>query len=208
MRRLWGWLGRASVASSELSSELPRTGCGVAPPENSVTESRTDSALTRQMVGGIKLSSPGKKSMSEGMFLDVPTMSAPSGKDAEQLHPHRSSALDYASAARDVHSRVYGACTAEAAASESSGLSVGGCKPLGRGPYPPVRPSWRPGRIRGLTKSASEQTTQLEVRSLNFNVEVVCSYGRSNFSANRKWRRSQAPHKWANFTAELQRLKH
>ena len=26
MRRLWGWLGRASVASSELSSELPRTG--------------------------------------------------------------------------------------------------------------------------------------------------------------------------------------
>ena len=78
------------------------------------------------MVGGIKLSSPGKKSMSEGMFLDVPTMSAPSGKDAEQLHPHRSSALDYASAARDVHSRVYGACTAEAAASESSVLSVGG----------------------------------------------------------------------------------
>ena len=72
------------------------------------------------MVGGIKLSSPGKKSMSEGMFLDVPTMPAPSGKDAEQVHPHRSSALDYASAARDVHSRVYGACTAEAAASETS----------------------------------------------------------------------------------------
>ena len=90
------------------------------------------------MVGGIKLSSPGKKSMSEGMFLDVPTMSAPSGKDAEQLHPHRSSALDYASAARDVHSRVYGACTAEAAASETSGLSVGGCPERWRyfRPYP------------------------------------------------------------------------
>ena len=121
------------------------------------------------MVGGIKLSSPGKKSMSEGMFLDVPTMSAPSGKDAEQLHPHRSSALDYASAARDVHSRVYGACTAEAAASESSGLSVGGCisdSAVGRTP-----PSWRPGRIRGLTNSASEQTTShIELRSLNLNV--------------------------------------
>ena len=31
----------------------------------------------------------------------------------------------YASAASAVHSRVYGACTAEAAASETSGLSVG-----------------------------------------------------------------------------------
>ena len=43
------------------------------------------------------------------------------------MHPHRSSALGYASAASAVHSRVYGACTAEAAASETSGLSVGGC---------------------------------------------------------------------------------
>ena len=33
----------------------------------------------------------------------------------------------YASAASAVHSRVYRACTAEAAASETSGLSVGGC---------------------------------------------------------------------------------
>ena len=54
------------------------------------------------------------------------------------MHPHRSSALGYASAASAVHSRVYGACTAEAAASETSGLSVGGC-PRARGyfgPYP------------------------------------------------------------------------
>ena len=43
------------------------------------------------------------------------------------MQPHRSSALGYASAASAEHSRVYGACTAEAAASESSGLSVGGC---------------------------------------------------------------------------------
>ena len=43
------------------------------------------------------------------------------------MHPHRSSALGYAPAASAAHSRVYGACAAEAAASESSGLSVGGC---------------------------------------------------------------------------------
>ena len=79
------------------------------------------------MVGGIKASSPGVKSMSADMFLDLPTMSAPSGEERKLGHPHRSSALGYASAASAAHSRVYGACAAEAAASESSGLSVGGC---------------------------------------------------------------------------------
>ena len=43
------------------------------------------------------------------------------------MQPHRSSALGYASAASAAHSRVYGACAAEAAASGTSGLSVGGC---------------------------------------------------------------------------------
>ena len=54
------------------------------------------------------------------------------------MHPHRSSALGYASAASAAHSRVYGACAAEAAASETSGLSVGGCPERWRyfGPYP------------------------------------------------------------------------
>ena len=54
------------------------------------------------------------------------------------MHPHRSSALGYASAASAAHSRVYGACAAEAAASESSGLSVGGCIRAWRyfGPHP------------------------------------------------------------------------
>jgi hypothetical protein len=33
------------------------------------------------MVGGIKASSPGVKSMSADMFLDLPTVSAPSGED-------------------------------------------------------------------------------------------------------------------------------
>ena len=54
------------------------------------------------------------------------------------MHPHRSSALGYASAASAEHSRVYAVCSAEAAASESSGLSVGGCPEHRRyfGPYP------------------------------------------------------------------------
>ena len=43
------------------------------------------------------------------------------------MQPHRSSALGYASAASAAHSRVYGACAAEAAASEAFGLSVVGC---------------------------------------------------------------------------------
>ena len=33
------------------------------------------------MVGGIKASSPGVKGMSADMFLDLPTMSAPSGEE-------------------------------------------------------------------------------------------------------------------------------
>jgi hypothetical protein len=43
------------------------------------------------------------------------------------MHPHKSSALGYASAASAAHIRVYGACAAEAAVSEALGLSVSGC---------------------------------------------------------------------------------
>ena len=53
----------------------------MAPPEISVTKSCTDCDLTQQMVGGIKTSSPGMKSMSADMFLDLLTMSAPSGEE-------------------------------------------------------------------------------------------------------------------------------
>jgi hypothetical protein len=54
------------------------------------------------------------------------------------MHPHRSSALGYASATSAEHGWVYAVCSAEAAASESSGLSVGGCPERWRyfGPYP------------------------------------------------------------------------
>ena len=70
------------------------------------------------------------------------------------MHPHRSSALGYASAASAAHSRVYGACAAEAAASETSGLSVGGCPRAWRyfGPYPVV--SYRGWVVQCSTTSA------------------------------------------------------
>ena len=42
--------------------------CGVAPPENSVTNSRADCALTQQMIGCIKAICPCVKSASEELF--------------------------------------------------------------------------------------------------------------------------------------------
>ena len=60
------------------------------------------------MVGDIKPSSPGMKSMSADLFLDLTTMSAPSGEErTPRTLLHRSSALGYASAASAAHSRVY-----------------------------------------------------------------------------------------------------
>ena len=54
----------------------------MAPPENSVTNSRADFALTQQMVGGIKaIFSPCVKSASPKLFLDLHIMSAPSGEE-------------------------------------------------------------------------------------------------------------------------------
>ena len=55
--------------------------CGVAPPENSVTNSRADCALTHQMVGCIKAISPCVKSASAKLFLDLHTVLAPSGEE-------------------------------------------------------------------------------------------------------------------------------
>ena len=72
------------------------------------------------------------------------------------MQPHRSSALGYASAASAAHSRVYGACAAEAAASETSGLSVGGCiRARGYfGPHPVYpAPAPRPRGPRVLLRS-------------------------------------------------------
>ena len=71
-------LGR-ELRARALSHTAHRCRRGTA--EISVTKSRTDCDLTQQMVGGIKASSPGMKSMSADMFLDLLTMSAPSGEE-------------------------------------------------------------------------------------------------------------------------------
>ena len=53
----------------------------MAPPENSVTNSRADCVLTQQMVGCIKAISPCVKSASAKLFLDLHTVLAPSGEE-------------------------------------------------------------------------------------------------------------------------------
>ena len=60
------------------------------------------------MVGGIKASSPGMKSMSADMFLDLPTMSAPSGEERRtDASAQVERAGSFASAASAAHSCVY-----------------------------------------------------------------------------------------------------
>ena len=65
------------------------------------------------------------KTMSADMFLDLLTMSAPSG---EERTPNASAQVERAGLClprfSGVHSRVCGACTAEAAASEALGSAV------------------------------------------------------------------------------------
>ena len=82
------------------------------------------------------------KSMSADMFLDLPTMLAPTG---EERTPDASAQVERAglylrrfSGAQ--RSRVCGACAAEAAASEALGLSVSGCIRARRyfGPHPVI----------------------------------------------------------------------
>ena len=48
----------------------------MAPPENSVTHTRADCALTHQKVGGVKGISPCVKSVSVKLFLDLHARSA------------------------------------------------------------------------------------------------------------------------------------
>ena len=84
------------------------------------------------MVCGIKASS--EPQQEEHVGRHVPglahhAMSGPSGEERRtgvSAQVERAAGL-CASAASAAHSRVYGACAAEAAASEALGLSVGGC---------------------------------------------------------------------------------
>ena len=133
-----GWAKLGSRAQSS-SSEPHRTGAGVAPAEISVTKSRTDCDLTQQMVGGIKASSPGMKSMSADMFLDFPTMLAPSG---EERTPDASAQVERAGwCCRRPDSGMHTCCgraTVMALVSSSSGPRVVGCPRARRyfGPHP------------------------------------------------------------------------
>ena len=86
------------------------------------------------------------------------------------MHPHRSSALGYASAASAAHSRVYGACAAEVAASESSGLSVGGCIRARRyfGPHPVLTELYDPcsrSRLAHVTLARGKRARSGHARS-------------------------------------------
>ena len=74
-------MGRELRQSHAKVALSPHRWCGVAPPENSVTNSRADCALTQQMIGCIKAISPCVKSASAKLFLDLHTVLAPSGEE-------------------------------------------------------------------------------------------------------------------------------
>ena len=97
------------------------------------------------MVGGIKAISPGMKSMSADMFLDLPTMSAPSGEERRT-----GAAAQVESAGRccrrsdsGMHT-CCGRATVMVLVSSSSGPRVGGCPGARRyfGPYPVRVAAW------------------------------------------------------------------
>jgi hypothetical protein len=100
MRRLWGWLGclgreLRALALSHTAPVLRGSAVGVAPPEMSVTKSRTDCALTQQMVGGkIKAASPWLKSASEKLLMGSSWACPPCwrrvARSARWGQPHRS----------------------------------------------------------------------------------------------------------------------
>ena len=120
-----GLAGVPGPRAQSSSSEPHRTAhrCSVAPPEISVTKSRTDCALTQQMVGGIKAVSPWLKSASEKLLMGLPTVLAPSGEErtlaAAQWH-------------------ACGRATVMVLVSSASGPRVSGCPgaPLHFHPYP------------------------------------------------------------------------
>ena len=107
--------------------------------EISVTKSRTDCDLTQQMVGGIKASSPGMKSMSADMFLDLTTMSAPSGEERKLGAAAQVERAGRCCRRPDSGTHTcWGRATVMVLVSQSSGLSEGGCPEQSRyfGPHP------------------------------------------------------------------------
>ena len=111
----------------------------MAPPEISVTKSLTDCDLTQQMVGGIKASSPGMMSMSADMFLDLPTMSAPSGEERKLGAAAQVERAGRCCRRPDSGTHTcWGRATVMVLVSPSSGPRVGGCPERWRyfRPYP------------------------------------------------------------------------
>ena len=108
----------------------------------SQTRVQTDCALTHQMVGGIKAISPCVKSASAELFLDLHTVSAPSGEERTL-----SASAQVERAGRccrrfdsDTQTRC-GSVTAMVLVSSASGPRVSGCTraPLYFHPYPVVQ---------------------------------------------------------------------
>ena len=91
------------------------------------------------MVGGIKAISPGMKSMSADMFLDLPTMSAPSGEERKLGAAAQVERAGWCCRRSDsgMHT-CCGRATVMVLVSQSSGLSEGGCPEQSRyfGPHP------------------------------------------------------------------------
>jgi len=110
------------------------------------------------------------------------------------MHPHRSNALGYASAASAAHSRAYGACAAEAAASESSGLSVGGCIRARRyfGPHP-VLPGKKTQLRRSQIRTSLLWPSGSELRNTD-RVNIISNIVTVNYI------RKKAPHPYAYLT--------
>ena len=131
-------LGR-ELRALALSCTIAPLRCGVAPPENSVTNSRADCALTQQMIGCIKAISPCVKSASAKLFLDLHTVLAPSGEErtlnaAAQVERARWCCRRFDS---DTQAR-WGSVTHMVLVSSASGPRVSGCirAPRYFNPYP------------------------------------------------------------------------
>ena len=136
-----GWAKLGSRAQSS-SSEPHRNGAAWHRLRSQSPSRVTDCDLTQQMVGGIKASSPGMKSMSADMFLDLPTMLAPSGEERKLRASAQVERAGRCCRRPDSGTHTcWGRATVMVLVSPSSGPRVGGCIRAWRyfGPHP-VRP--------------------------------------------------------------------
>ena len=124
-------MGLAGVSfGRELRALATPLRCGVAPPENSVKNSRADCALTQQMIGCMDGHQPLRE---ERVGKAVPGPAHHVGTEWRGQERTLDAAAQVERAAlclrrfSGAHSRVCGGCAAEAAVSEASGPRVSGC---------------------------------------------------------------------------------